>query len=397
MSTSVQCFLAGTLRFGSRRAPRTSRHHVVPFVKGGVPPPTPNRAPPGMRSVAVVDLAVERADLPVALAGSRLDDLELRVERERHARVLERDVAIRLRVVDLRDHDVDPCGGEGGVALTLVQAALGGPIGVGRDRVVLVESAEDENRVVRKRNRGRIPAGVLLVGRLRRLRALLIALVAVRVVLSVGVRGKQLLAERIAIPVRARARLAARDPGLGLRVEDVDLVQAVVALHVVAAEDVDAAVGKRDPSVAVRVVEHPLRVAVLGERRAVQREVRFVEKRRVELARVLERVGVVDVEQQLPLHRAVRHDARRDALGQSLPQQVAAVSEPLEGVVRLAVLAEAEERIEPVEDVPERGVELKSRRDERSEIDRHVGQRGVGHVVGRVLRESAVEEDLRVL
>ena len=34
------------VRFGSFMAPITSRHQVLPSVKGGVPPPTPNLAPP---------------------------------------------------------------------------------------------------------------------------------------------------------------------------------------------------------------------------------------------------------------------------------------------------------------------------------------------------------------
>src|SRR5688572_9744460 len=50
VSISVQWFLAGTLRFGSFNAPGTSRHHIVPALNGGVPPPTPNRAPPGIIS-----------------------------------------------------------------------------------------------------------------------------------------------------------------------------------------------------------------------------------------------------------------------------------------------------------------------------------------------------------
>src|SRR5687768_1421394 len=50
VSTSVQWFFAGVFRLGSLSAPSTSRHHVVPLVKRGVPPPTPNRAPPGIIS-----------------------------------------------------------------------------------------------------------------------------------------------------------------------------------------------------------------------------------------------------------------------------------------------------------------------------------------------------------
>ena len=99
------------------------------------------------------------------------------------------------------------------------------------------------------------------------------------------------------MPVRSRARLGSLDPSLDLRVEDVDLVQPVVALHVVTAEDVDAPVRQGHPRVAVHVVEHALRIAVLRERCPVHGEVGLVEQGCMELAAVLERVGVADVEQ----------------------------------------------------------------------------------------------------
>ena len=114
------------------------------------------------------------------------------------------------------------------------------------------------------------------------------------------------------------------------------LYRPVVALHVVAAEDVNASVGQRDACVAVGVVEHALRIAVLLEGGAIQREVLLVEKRRVVLAVVQERGRMTDVEQQLPLHRAVGDDARRHALAQTLPHRVATVGESLERVVRRA-------------------------------------------------------------
>src|SRR5918995_630326 len=44
LSRNVQWFFAGVLRFGSFMAPTTSRHHVLPSLKDGVPPPTPNLA-----------------------------------------------------------------------------------------------------------------------------------------------------------------------------------------------------------------------------------------------------------------------------------------------------------------------------------------------------------------
>jgi hypothetical protein len=104
----------------------------------------------------------------------------------------------------------------------------------------------------------------------------------------------------------------------------------------------------------------------------------------MELAAVLERVGVADVEQQLPFHRAIRPDARRHGLAQALPQQIAAVGQPLKRVVGGSIGAEAEERVEAVEDVPQGGVELESRGCERPASDGKVNDLGIGHVVGRV-------------
>ena len=116
----------------------------------------------------------------------------------------------------------------------------------------------------------------------------------------------------------------------------------------------------------------------------------------MELAAVLERVRMADVEQQLPLHRAIGDDARRHALAQALPHQVAAVGESLERVVRRERVSspEPEERIEAVEHVPQRRVELEARRRERAARDRQVDQRGIGHVVGDVLRKPRVNRIL---
>src|SRR3989475_2069841 len=178
-----------------------------------------------------------------------------------------------------------------------VPSTLGNPVGIGSHGVVLIEPADHEHRVVRQRDGRRIPACVLLVGGVGGLGALLISRIAVVIERSVRVTGEQLPAERIPVPIRSRARLGSLDPSLDLRVEDVDLVQPVVALHVVTAEDVDAPVGQGHPRVAVHVVEHALRIAVLRERGPVHGEVGLVEQGRMELPAVLERVGVADVEQ----------------------------------------------------------------------------------------------------
>src|SRR5439155_22751353 len=121
------------------------------------------------------------------------------------------------------------------------------------------EAAYDQHRVVRERNRRGIPAGVLLVGGLRWLRALLVPRIAVLIERRVRIAGEQLLAKRIPLPIRQRAGLPARSPGFCLRVEYLHFVQSVVALHVVAAEDVDTSVGESHARVAIGVVEHTLR------------------------------------------------------------------------------------------------------------------------------------------
>ena len=247
--------------------------------------------------------------------------------------------------------------------LALVLLALRDAIRIGRDGVVLIEAADDQHLIVRHRNRRGIPAARTSDPTVRRA-----ACSADR-----GDRSPDRTAHRDLrrtalrrtgsfAQLLARARLRRVHPGLGLGVEDVHLVQAVVALHVVTAEDVDASIGQRDARVAVGVVEHPLRVAVFGERGAVHGEVVLVEQRRVELPAVGERVGMIDVEQQLPLHRAVGDDARRHALAQTLPHQVAAVGEPLKRIVRDAITSQSQERIEAVQHVAKRRVELESRR-----------------------------------
>ena len=79
-------------------------------------------------------------------------------------------------------------------------------------------------------------------------------MIAARVVLSGRIGRQERLAKRIPRQL-ARVHGSRRDPGLRFWIEDVDLVQPVIALHVVPAEDVNTAVGERDARVAIRVVE----------------------------------------------------------------------------------------------------------------------------------------------
>src|SRR5215467_10944086 len=145
-------------------------------------------------------------------------------------------------------------------------------------------------------DRRRIPAGVLLVRGFQGLRALLFPGIAVVIEGSVRVAGEELQSKRVSGPIRSRAGLQAPHPSFRLRVEDVDLVQPIVALHVVAAKDIDPSVRQRHARIAVRVVEHTFRISVFRERRPVHGEIGFVQQGRVELATVLERVRVGDVE-----------------------------------------------------------------------------------------------------
>ena len=216
---------------------------------------------------AVVDLAVEGADLPVVLSGPGLDDLHLRIERERHPRVLERDVPIGLRVVDLRHHDVDAARGERRVALALIRRALRRR---GRDRARPCRPGRIRRGPAPGRSAAPPPTDTSgrTPGRRGR-RAACSAGSADRSCHRTGRSGCRRTAacpNGSLRPVRPVARLRPLDPGFGVRVEDVDLVQPVVALHVVAAEDVDAPVGQRHARVAVGVVEHALRIAVLLRR-----------------------------------------------------------------------------------------------------------------------------------
>ncbi len=78
----------------------------------------------------------------------------------------------------------------------------------------------------------------------------------------------------------------------------------------------------------------------------------------MELAGVRERSRVADVKQQLPFHRAIRNNACGHALTQALAHQVTAIGESLERVVGVAIHSQAQERIEAVQDVPQRPCEL---------------------------------------
>ena len=63
----------------------------------------------------------------------------------------------------------------------------------------------------------------------------------------------------------------------------------------------------------------------------------------------------------------------------------------------VAIRAEPQERIEAVEHVAQRPVELIAGGRQRAARYRQIGQRRIGHVVRGVFRESGVKEDLRTL
>jgi hypothetical protein len=54
------------------------------------------------------------------------------------------------------------------------------------------------------------------------------------------------------------------------------------------------------------------------------------------------------IKQQLSFHSAVRDDARRYALTQALPQEIAAIRKSLERIVCSAIWSEAQKWIEAV-------------------------------------------------
>ena len=128
---------------------------------------------PRNRLGAVIGFAVKRTDPPIVSGGPGLDDLHLRIQRERHPRVLERDVPVGLRVVHLWD-DMLTRLAVNAPSFWVTFIAFRHAIGIRRYRVVLIETADDEDRVV-----GAAPptgtSARILIGRLRRLRALLIA------------------------------------------------------------------------------------------------------------------------------------------------------------------------------------------------------------------------------
>src|SRR3712207_6803189 len=102
---------------------------------------------------------------------------------------------------------------------------------------------------------------------------------------------------------------------------------------------------------------------------------------------------MADVPQELPLHRAVRDDARRNALAEALAQEEAAVGESLERVgVRIAAVAERW-----MADIAQRAVEIVDAVRQRARGDRRVDDRRIGDVVRRVLRKARMKQDLRTL
>ena len=118
-----------------------------------------------------------------------------------------------------------------------------------------------------------------------------------------------------------------------------------------AAENVDSSIGQCYARVAVGVVEHPFRIAILIKRCAVQGEVSFVQQRCMKLSAVLERVRMADVEYELSFHSAIGDDACRHTLAQALTQEITAVCESLKRIIWRASHTEAKKRIETMKNV----------------------------------------------
>ena len=104
----------------------------------------------------------------------------------------------------------------------------------------------------------------------------------------------------------------------------------------------------------------------------------------MKLAAILERMRMIDVEQQLPLHRPICDDPRRHALAEALPHPISAVGQPLKTNRPLSDPSQAQEWIEAVQHVAQRTIELDPRRREGATFDRQVDQGGIGHVVDDV-------------
>ena len=113
------------------------------------------------------------------------------------------------------------------------------------------------------------------------------------------------IARRSGRPARPMATLGSRGPPFGLRIEDVDPVETIAAVHVVAADAEQLPVGQRSTAVAIQVGVHAFRVARILERPPVQERVRVGQPRDVVLPAVLERIGMAEVPQLHVLDPAI--------------------------------------------------------------------------------------------
>jgi len=213
-------------------------------------------------------------------------------------------------------------------ALRLVETSLRRSIGVRRDRAVLIEGRRGRGPCRWGAGRRTDTSARSADRRVRGLGALLVARIAAREELCVWIAREQCLAERIRLPVRDRARLAAQAPRFGSGSKTCTLYRPL-SLCMSWPPRRTPCRRKRHARIAVRVVEHVLRIAVLGN------AARFIAKsasssRAVwNLPLVLKASGLLMSNQELPLHCSVRLDARRNALTQTLPHQIAAIGQPL--------------------------------------------------------------------
>ena len=291
----------------------------------------------------------EHDDLPVLLPRSGLNGEKMGVVRhEQPGGALHGRRPIGLGVVQLGDRledhavaelGIDPVRTEGSrIPAHRIDAELSGLRIDGLVRpygLVLILTRHDQYGVVRQLENRRIPPGILHVRVVRGLsrrrphiplegEAILhrhgfrcpigdgvapwheverILLRGVRRVVEEGFieRSKQRLEVRIARrsgrPACPVAALGPRGPLFGLRIEDVDPVETVAAVHVVAAGGDEPPVGERGTSVAIQVAPEPLRVASVLERVLVQKGVPVGQRRDVVLPAVLERIRMAEVPQ----------------------------------------------------------------------------------------------------
>ena len=248
------------------------------------------------------------------------------------------------------------------------------------DGRVLVRAAEHQHEIAGERNGGGIPSRIFHIRAVRWLRTLDVERVAPRIKFRARITREQLRAERITPPVRLGARLCAWRPRLRLRVKYVDLEESVVAVHVMTADDHEAAVGQGGVSRTVQVVVQPRRLAGVLEGGGIEGEVTVIQRNGVEFVGILEGVGMRDVENLGAVVLQFTKDARRHALAESLDDVEATVDEGLEAVGRSSgKVASPDRRVEIVDVLLVR---------EGAGIDLRLNDRRVGDVNPLVIRES---------